>query len=192
VRAAFIQRDNFVHRRDIEEAYMAAIEGATSEVIIANAYFFPGRKFRQALSAAAQRGVRVTLLMQGNIEYLLLYYATRALYGSFLEAGIDIFEYHTTFLHAKVAVVDGRWATVGSSNIDPFSLLLAREANVMVDDAGLAGELRSGLLAAVETGSARMAKTFWDQEPLSRRIAIWVCYGMARVVIGAIGYAGWH
>jgi cardiolipin synthase len=192
VSAAFLQRDNIAHRRDIEDAYMSAIESAAHEVIIANAYFFPGRKFRQALQAAAERGVRIVLLMQGQIEYLLLYYATRALYGNFLSAGLEIFEYHGSYLHAKVAVVDGRWATVGSSNIDPFSLMLAREANVVVDDPGFAGELRSSLLNAIETRSLRMEKKLWDLEPLSHRVAIWISYGIARVLIGAIGYAGWH
>jgi cardiolipin synthase len=192
VRAAFAQRDNIMHRGDIEDAYLEAIENAKSEIVIANAYFFPGRKFRQALYAAARRGVRVVLLMQGQIEYLLLYYATRALYGKFLEAGVEIFEYHGSYLHAKVAVVDCCWATVGSSNIDPFSLLLAREANVLVADAGFAGELRSSLEVAIDRRSQRMQKKHWDEEPLLQRAAIWLSYGIARVLIGAIGYAGWH
>src|SRR6185369_4080314 len=67
------------------------------------------------------RGVRVVLLLQGRVEYLLLHYASRALYGTLLDSGVQIFEYHRSFLHAKVAVIDGQWATVGSSNIDPFS-----------------------------------------------------------------------
>jgi cardiolipin synthase len=192
VRAAFAQRDNIMHRGDIEEAYLEAIENAKSEIVIANAYFFPGRKFRQALYAAAGRGVRVVLLMQGQIEYLLLYYATRALYGRFLEAGVEIFEYHGSYLHAKVAVVDCCWATVGSSNIDPFSLLLAREANVLVDDAGFAGELRRSLEIAIEQRSQPMQQKHWDDEPLLQRFATWVSYGIARVLIGAVGYAGWH
>ena len=73
------------------------------------------------------------------MEYVLLHYASRALYGAFLDAGIEIHEYHKSFLHAKVAVIDRHWATVGSSNIDPFSLLLAREANVVIEDDGFAG-----------------------------------------------------
>lgn len=192
VAAAFVQRDNFAHRRDIENAYLSAIENAKDEVIIANAYFFPGRKFRQALITAAGRGVRVVLLMQGNIEYVLLYYATRALYGKFLEAGVEIFEYRKSNLHAKVAVVDCRWSTVGSSNIDPFSLLLAREANIVIADPGFARDLRTSLLNAIEKDSTRMQTRFWDREPWSRRAAVWICYGIARVLIGAIGYAGWH
>jgi cardiolipin synthase A/B len=192
VSAAFLQRSNLRHRGEIEEAYLAAIAGATREVIIANAYFFPGRKFRQALLDAAKRGVRVVLLMQGQIEYLLIYYASRALYGSFLDAGIEIYEYHQSNLHAKVAVVDEAWATVGSSNIDPFSLLLALEANVAVNDPGFGALLRTRLTLAIEAGATRMEKKRWESESLTNRIATWLCYGIARFAIGAIGYAGWN
>ena len=135
-------RDNLRHRRDIERAYLAAIRTARQEILIANSYFFPGIRFRRALIAAAQRGVKVTLLLQARVEYVLLHYASRALYGQLLAAGIEIQEYHLSFLHAKVAVVDDRWATVGSSNIDPYSLLMAREANVVVRDPYFADQLR--------------------------------------------------
>ena len=138
-------RDNLRHRRDIEHAYLAAIRTAKREILIANSYFFPGIRFRRALIAAAQRGVAVTLLLQARVEYLLLHYATRALYGQLLSAGITIQEYHRSFLHAKVAVVDDHWATVGSSNIDPYSLLMAREANVFVRDPYFADQLRDEL-----------------------------------------------
>jgi cardiolipin synthase len=87
------------------------------------------------LVAAARRGVRVRLLLQGRYEYFLQYHASRPVYGALLAAGVEIHEYAASFLHAKVAVVDTRWATVGSSNLDPLSLLLAREANVVVEDA---------------------------------------------------------
>lgn len=189
--AAFVQRDNLAHRRDIELAYLSAIANAKHEIIIANAYFFPGRRFRRGILDAARRGVRVVLLLQGRIEYVLLHYATRALYGSFLDAGIEIFEYHRGFLHSKVAVIDGHWSTVGSSNIDPFSLLLAREANVMVDDSGFAAELRKGLMRAIQTGAESKAKNRWDREPWSQRLIIWICYGVSRIVIGFMGYDRW-
>ena len=192
VRAAFVQRDNFAHRRDIEQAYLGAIKNAKHEIIIANAYFLPGRRFRRVLLQAAQRGVRVVLLLQGRVDHFLMHYASRALYGTFLDGGIEIFEYHLTFLHAKVAVIDGRWATVGSSNIDPFSLLLAREANVLVEDPGFAAELRAGLMRAIESGARRKAKKRWDREPLSHRFFIWICYGLARAMVGLIGHSQWN
>lgn len=187
-RASFLVRDNFRHRSDIEDAYLAAIESANEEILIANAYFLPGRRFRRALVTAAARGVRVVLLLQGRVEYRLLHYASRALYGMFLDGGVQIQEYHRSFLHAKVAVVDGRWATVGSSNIDPFSLLLAREANLVAEDRRFAQELRDSLLVAIRDGAQPVAPQRWRRRPLRERVLIWLAYGFARFVMGMVGY----
>jgi cardiolipin synthase len=188
VEAAFVLRDNLRHRRDIEEAYLEAIAAAQREVILANAYFLPGRRFRHALMAAAARGVRVTLLLQGRVEYLMLHYATQALYGSLIAAGVRIVEYRRGFLHAKVAVMDAHWATVGSSNIDPFSLLLAREANVVVRNAGFAARLRASLEASIAQGGVEVGKTDLKRRPLLRRAANWFAYGAVRLAIGLAGY----
>jgi len=191
-RAVLVVRDNFRHRSDIEDAYLAAIDGAHKEVIIANAYFFPGARFRHALREAAGRGVRVVLLLQGRIEYVLLHYASRALYGSLLDAGVEIYEYHKSFLHAKVAVIDKRWATVGSSNIDPFSLMLAREANIVVDDVQFSRELRRSLLEHMRSGAKVVVKRQWRRQPLWRRALIWSAYGCTRLLMGVAGYGGKH
>lgn len=187
-RAAFVVRDNIGHRSDIEQAYLAAIEQARDEIIIANAYFFPGRRFRRALTQAAARGVRVVLLLQGKVEYVLQHYAARALYGLFLDAGIEIHEYHRSYLHAKVAMIDRNWATVGSSNIDPFSLLLAREANVVIEDEGFAGELRASLLAAIAEGASQVRRERWADQPWTTRFATWCCYQAARILTGVFAY----
>ena len=187
-RAAFLIRDNLWHRNDIEEAYLEAIAAARSEIVIASSYFFPGLSFRHALAEAAARGVRVLLLLQGRVEYRLLHYASRALYGTLLDSGVEIHEYHKSFLHAKVAVIDGTWATVGSSNIDPFSLLLAREANVVVDDPGFAGELRASLQAALDRGAQQVRAESWHRRPWAARVAHWTCYGFARLLTGVFAY----
>ena len=187
-RAAFVVRDNFRHRKDIENAYLDAIARAKSEIMIASAYFFPGRSFRRALVDAAARGVRVILLLQGRVEYVLLHYAARALYGAFLAAGIEIHEYRRSFMHAKVAVVDDRWSTVGSSNIDPMSLLLAREANVVIDDAGFARELRRSLNDAMEKGAHQVHRASWKKQPLQARVMNWICYELVRFLTGWSSY----
>ena len=188
--AKFVTRDNLRHRRDIERAYLAAIRTAKSEIIIANSYFFPGIRFRRALKDAAKRGVVVTLLLQARVEYLLLHFATRALYGQLLHAGIIIQEYHRSMLHAKVAVVDDHWATVGSSNIDPYSLLMAREANVFVRDRGFNLELKTQLVDMMRTGSRRIAADDWDSRPRLYKAAIWISYGIVRLAMGFLGYGG--
>ena len=187
--AAFLVRDNFHHRRDIEAAYLGAIKQARSEIILANAYFLPGVDFRHALTNAARRGVRVVLLLQGKSDHLLQHYASQALYGSFLAAGIEIYEYHKSFLHAKVAVVDGYWATVGSSNIDPFSLLLSREANVVVNDEAFAASLTQSLLKTMETDGLRILTDNWRQQPAALRFLSWLSYGLLRLMMGISGYA---
>ena len=186
-RAAYLVRDTLRYRRDIEDAYLEAISRSRREIFIANAYFFPGVGFRRALMDAAARGVRVVLLLQGRAEYFLVY-ATRALYGAFLEAGIEIHEYHRSYLHAKVAVIDGHWATVGSSNIDPLSLVLAREANVVIEDSAFAEELRASLLKEMEQGATQLQRELWARQPLPMRAATWVSYGLARFLTGVFAY----
>lgn len=192
VRAAFLIRDNLRHRREIEDAYLDAIAGAREEVVIACAYFLPGHRFRQALIDAAQRGVRVVLLLQGLSDHPLLAYASRALYPHFLAQGVQLWEYDRSELHAKVAVVDGRWATVGSSNIDPFSLLLAREANVVVDDEAFARELRASLSRALATGGTELHPEALRSLSFVRRSARWLAYQLVRTAIGLAGFGGQH
>jgi cardiolipin synthase len=186
--AVLVVRDNLRHRRDIEEAYLELIEAAREEVVIACAYFFPGSRFRAALGRAAHRGVNITLLLQGKVEHGLLYHASRALHGPLLLMGVRIQEYHRSFLHAKVAVFDGRIASVGSSNIDPFSLLLAREANVFVDDAEFAGSLRASLHEAIENGSSRVQRSDWQRLPFLVKARIRISYRIARLLIAYYGY----
>jgi cardiolipin synthase len=189
MRSAFLVRDNIRHRRDIEDAYRQAIEQAQFEIILANAYFLPGLNFRHALLDAAGRGVRVILLLQGRVEYRLLHYASHALYGSFLDAGMEIYEYHKSLMHAKVAVIDEHWATVGSSNLDPFSLLLSLEANVVVDDENFAKKLKQSLEQAIKMGARRIFENSWRTQPIRVRLASWLSYGLVRFMIGMAGYA---
>ena len=189
MRSTFLVRDNFRHRRDIEDAYLQAIEQAQSEIILANAYFLPGLNFRHALLAAAGRGVRVVLLLQGKREHRLAHYASRALFGSFLDAGIEVYEYHESILHAKVAVIDGHWATVGSSNLDPFSLLLALEANIVIDDQDFAATLQDSLEQAIKVGARRVSENNWRSQPIMLRLVSWFCYGVIRMLIGISGHA---
>ncbi|MEN8134838.1 MAG: cardiolipin synthase ClsB [Thermodesulfobacteriota bacterium] len=187
--AALLVRDNISHRRDIETAYLQAIEQAESEIIIANAYFLPGLDFRHVLINAASRGVRVVLLLQGRVEYLLQHYATRALYGNFLDAGIEIYEYRKSFLHAKVAVIDGHWATVGSSNIDPFSLLFSHEANIAVNDEEFGATLSQSLKRTLATDGLRILRDKWKQQPSWVRFMSWLSYGLLRLMMGISSYA---
>jgi cardiolipin synthase len=187
-RVALVVRDNVTHRRAIERAYVEAIGQARERIDIACSYFYPGRAFRRALRRAAARGVRIRLLMQGKIDYRLAGLAARVLYDEMLSHGIRIYEYTPAYLHAKVAVVDGQWATVGSSNIDPLSLLLNLEANVVVLDEAFAADLGDRLEQAfavsqeVTAPPVRPGLRGW----LMRGFVAWV----ANVYLRAAGITG--
>jgi cardiolipin synthase len=186
--AAIVLRDNIRHRRDIELAYLRAIRAAKHEIILANAYFLPGTRFRQALIDAAGRGVSVRVLLEGRAEYRLVYYATQSLYGSLLHGGVRIFEYDRSFLHAKVAVIDSDWATVGSSNIDPFSLLLAQEANLVTRTPAFATKLRAALLEALEHGAHELKPEDWQHANPVHRLLRFGSYQIVRLLFGAVGF----
>ena len=189
--AGLLLRVNLLNRSKIERAYRKAIAGARDEIIIANAYFLPGRKLRKALMHAAQRGVRVRLLLQGKYEYFMQFHAARPVYGALMAAGVEIHEYTASFLHAKVAVIDAGaehpWATVGSSNLDPLSLLLAREANVVVEDAPFASVLRERLLHAMAHGSRAVHAADYANRPLHQRIKERIALGLMRLALFLTG-----
>ena len=117
------------------------------------------------------------------------YHGARTVYGVLMDAGVEIFEYTGGFLHAKVAVVDRRWATVGSSNLDPLSLLLAREANVVVRDGPFAMLLRQRLLKALQHQSVRVDPAAYAQRGRWQRSLDMVALGVMRVVLFLIGRA---
>jgi len=190
VRAAYVVRDNFAHRRDIERAYFAALARARQEIILASAYFLPGQRFRKLLKKAALRGVRVQLLVQGHTDHPFYQTAARALYHDLLTAGVEIHEYQASELHAKAAVIDGHWVTVGSSNIDPFSLLMAREANIVVEDASFARDLQRRLQQAI-VQSIPLDPADWPQRPWPQRMLSWLAYGVVRLMLGLAGFGRW-
>ncbi len=185
--AALLLRDNVRNRNRIERAYRKAIAGAREEVLIANAYFLPGGKMRRALIHAALRGVRVRLLLHGTYESFMQYHAARPVLGGLLAAGVEIHEYRVGFLHAKVAVVDGHWATVGSSNLDPLSLLLAREANVIMEDAPFAQTLRTRLISVIDSQAVQLDPLSMAARPWQQRCLDRLAFGLMRLMLFLTG-----
>jgi len=135
--------------------------------------------------------VKVRLLLQGRYEYFMQFHASRPVYGALLAAGVEIHEYTLSFLHAKVAVIDAAtdhpWATVGSSNLDPLSLLLAREANVVVEDAAFAKGLRARLLQAMQHDSRAVAAADYANRPLHQRVKERIALALMRFALFLTG-----
>lgn len=188
VPAALLLRDNLRNRARIERAYRQAIGNAKNEVIIANAYFLPGLRLRKSLIHARRRGVRVQLLLQGRYDNFMQFHASRPVMAGLLAAGIEVYEYSASLLHAKVAVIDGDWATVGSSNLDPLSLLLAREANVVWSHPPLAMELREHLVQAMEHSAVRLNATRLSQRSLWHRVLDRLAFALMRTMLFITGF----
>ena len=190
VQAGFVVRDNLRNRRTIQRAYLQALGRARKSVLLANPYFAPGAKFRHALAAAAERGVDVVLLI-GVGEIWLQDAVAHSFYPKLLAAGVKVVEYHKTQLHAKVAVIDDDWATVGSSNVDGLSLFLNQEANVVIKDAAFAQSLRKHIEEAIVDG-VEIHYADFEHVGRFRRIgyeAAFFFYRMAMRVFAAGKYA---
>lgn len=186
---AFVARDNVVNRRAIEKAYLDAIGEAREEVLLANPYFMPGRRLRRALVEAAGRGVRVRLLI-GRKEFKVLDYGVPFLYHALLSAGVQIAEYEKTMLHGKVAVVDSRWGTVGSSNLDALSLVLNNEANVLMVLHPQIQQLRDAILGAFADATP-IDRARYEARPLLERAVNWVAYAGYRAVMKLLTVGGY-
>ena len=176
--AQLVLRDNVWHRKDIERVYLHAVRHAKAHILLAHAYFVPSGRLTAALVAAVARGVSVQVLMQGRYEGFMQYHAARPLYGRLLAGGVELYVCTHTDLHAKVAVVDGCWATVGSSNLDPLSLLLAREANIVTTHPDIALALahdmgRHMVQNACRLEASAMQNRPWHQKALDR-LAFWL------------------
>jgi len=120
--------------KPVQESYISAINNARESVFITNAYFIPDAKIYRSLVKAASAGVNVTLILPGESDIPIVKYASRYLYKRYLKNGIKIFEYGASILHAKTAVIDGIWSTVGSSNLDRRSFRKNLEVNAVVLD----------------------------------------------------------
>ncbi len=166
--AALVVRDNDEHTGDIEQHYRVGIRAAKEYVTIANAYFFPGYRLLRDLRGAAQRGVKVRLILQGEPDMPAARFVATMLYDYLLSAGVEIHEYCERPLHGKVAVVDGTWSTVGSSNLDPLSLALNLEANVMILDPEFSQHLEDRLEHLIARHCKQMLRDTQPRRKLQR------------------------
>ena len=180
---SLVLRDNLSHRNSIANAYIKAIDRSRFDICIASAFFLPQDRMLDSLIKAAKRGVSVTLLLQGHYEFVLPYRAARQIYGKLLDAGVQIVEYQLSYLHAKVACVDSIWSTVGSSNLDPLSLLLAREANLVIKDAVFNRQLKDQLSKAILNGGVFVDKTKYCNRSVGDRFLDKMSFWLMRLAI---------
>ncbi len=174
--ANFARRD----RSFIRRAYLLAFLAAERSIRIMNAYFIPDRVLLRSLIRAARRGVKVEVIVAGATDVKSALYATRSLYSKMLKQGIELYEWEERVLHAKIAVVDGTWSTIGSSNLDYFSSYRNLEVN-----AGLLGDRIGGQLEdQFDVDRARSRKidyAAWKKRPLWSKLVEWF-FGLLRAL----------
>jgi cardiolipin synthase len=182
--AALVVRDNLRNRRTIQRTFLHALGHARKSALIANPYFAPGRKLRDALASAAARGVDVTLLL-GVGQFQLQDAVAHSFYPKLLKSGVKVVEYRKTQLHGKVAVIDDEWATVGSSNYDGFSLFVNQEANIVIKDAGFTQALREHIERGIADGVLIRHDEF-AHNPWYRRAYYGAAYFIYRSILRVI------
>jgi cardiolipin synthase len=157
---------------EIFKAYLLAIRQAKTSIHIASAYFVPDAQIMGALVAAAGRGVDVKVILPSVSDNWLTSRGANSYYDQMLKAGIRVFELKEAVLHAKTAVIDGTWSTVGSTNLDVRSFLHNKEVNVVVMGAAFGGEMEAAFQEDLK-GSREITRAEWDQRPRSRRVGEW-------------------
>jgi cardiolipin synthase len=162
-------------RREISHAYLRELYGAKKRAWIRNAYFVPDRAVQRALGRASARGVDVRVIMPAESDVEVVRHASRATWGYLLRRGVRLFEWQPGILHAKSAVIDGRWSTIGTFNLDYLSLRSNLEVNVSVDDEGFGATMEGSFLRDLDQ-SREIDRMSFRYRPLGERLLELVAY----------------
>jgi cardiolipin synthase len=165
----------------IFESYYSAIRTAKKSIYITNAYFIPDRKIHHSLVKAAERGIDVCLILPGKSDVQIVKYASRYLYNYYLRHGIKVYEYTGSVLHAKTAVIDGVWSTIGSSNLDRQSLYTNLELNVAVIDEKF-GQLMEHVFRNDLKQSGNITRDDMRRRKLIQFIIEWLSYRFRNIL----------
>ena len=171
----------FRARREISRAYLREIYAAKERAWIRNAYFIPDRSVRRALGRAARRGVDVRVLMPDEIDVELVRHASRSTWGYLLRHGVRLFEYQGGVMHAKSAVIDGSWSTIGTFNLDYLSLRSNLEINLSVRDPGFGATMDASFLRDLEE-SREIDRPAFRYRPLGERLLELIVYRFRKLL----------
>lgn len=183
-----LQNDWLNRKKEISTAYLAAIRKAQTEVIIVGSYFLPSRRLLNTLKQAADRGVRIKIILSGVSDAPMVMRATQYLYPSLLKHGIELFEWKKSVLHGKIAVADHEWATVGSFNLNHLSSYASIEMNVEIRSAEFSKQLYEHLGIVVQQCESITPDAVSSRSGAFTRLANWLAYGLLRLGLVIITY----
>jgi cardiolipin synthase len=179
-RRVFVLANPWRKRRDVRREYLRRIYFAKSSVDIANPYFVPNRSVRGALIHAAERGVRVRVLVPERGDVRMVQFAVEAFFDQLLKHALEIYVLPDRVMHAKTAIIDDSFATVGSYNLDERSWRKNMEVNLAVEDEAFARHVRGWFDEDCRV-ARRIALDDWRARPTARRALEWIAYGLRRL-----------
>jgi cardiolipin synthase A/B len=183
-----LQNDWLNYKKDIYKSYIKANRAAKNEIIIVGSYFLPNRKFRNILKKASERGVKVKLILSGISDIPLAKRAANYLYGSLLKHNVELYEWHKSVLHGKAVVVDRKWVTIGSFNLNHLSSYGSIEMNVAINSPKFSSQFAlhlEGVMAQCESITYDTLKT---RNGILTKIANWFAYRFARIILSIITF----
>ncbi len=183
-----MRRNDWVRRKNqIYESYLAMFSKATSQITIVCSYFLPGRKLRDALSKAARRGVDIRVLVAGRSDIMVTKHAERWLYDWLLRNKIKVYEYQPTVLHAKLAICDSSWFTIGSYNINNISAYASIELNLDVYDPVLSIQAEQMINDIITKDAIPITEAFHKRSTnIFKQVLRWFSYHFIRVVFNLV------
>lgn len=170
------------NKREITTSYLTMFRAAKESIVIMSAYFLPNNQFRKELKRAAKRGVKVQLILAGPSDVALAKYAERYMYRWLLKHNIEIYEYQKSVLHGKMAVYDGKWATVGSYNVNNISAYASIELNLAINDTDFANQVEAALTHVMTDGCIRITAEHLNHSGLLKRIMQRGAYYVFRIM----------
>jgi cardiolipin synthase len=185
---AVLQNDWLKRNNEITIAYVKAMQRAQKEIIIVGSYFLPGRRFTKVLKKTASRGIKIKLILSGISDIPLMQRATYHLYSSLLKNNIELYEWNKSVLHGKVALVDNKWATIGSFNLNHLSSYGSIETNVAIESAKFAKTLASELNTVISQCEKITLETIKRKRNLFATIANWLSYQFVRIALIILTY----
>ncbi len=185
---SILQNDWLKKKNEISNAYTKSIRNAKQEIIIVGSYFLPGRKLTSVLKTASNKGVKIKLILSGISDIPLMRRATNYLYSSLLKHNIELYEWNKSVLHGKVLVVDKKWATVGSFNLNHLSSYGSIEMNVGIHSTGFSEMLTSHLNLIITQCEKITNETLKIRRGIFANIANWLAYRVMRIALIIVTY----
>lgn len=187
-----LQNDWLKRSNEITAAYVKSVLKAQDEVIIVGCYFLPGRRFTKVLKKSANSGVKIKLILSGISDIPLMQRATYHLYSSLLHNNIELYEWNKSVLHGKVALVDNKWTTIGSFNLNHLSSYGSIETNVAIESTEFAKTLASNLNTVISQCERITLETIKRKSNLFATIANWLSYHIMRMTLIILTYTPYN